>query len=239
MISQDTQIMKTVFNTFQIFLLLYSLFFSTSGLAESHSSNIEAAGCTLVILGASYAAGWNIEQIMGCKVINKGIPGNESFQLLERFEQDVAAQKPNYVLIWGFINDIYRAPRDKLDERLARIRTSYEAMFAISKEKNITPIFATEIIAGPQSGFKHWVMGLIGKLLGKSSYQDYINKHVVETNSWLTDFSLKNQIRLLDLKAALSTPSGERDLRYAKDDGSHISSEGYTALSIYTVQELK
>ncbi|MCP9462685.1 MAG: hypothetical protein NNA24_11645, partial [Nitrospira sp.] len=63
---------------------------------------------TLVIIGASYAKGLGQHELAGYQVINKGINGEQSFEMLARFETDVVGLKPNAVLIWGFINDIFR-----------------------------------------------------------------------------------------------------------------------------------
>src|SRR5690606_11861352 len=73
----------------------------------------------LVILGASYAAGWTLRDVGGTPVINAGIAGEQSHEMLQRFSRDVAAVSPRAVVLWGFINDIYRA--DDIEQSLARV----------------------------------------------------------------------------------------------------------------------
>jgi hypothetical protein len=65
----------------------------------------------IVLLGASYVRGWNLQDIAGCRVINKGVNGEQSFEMLSRFEQDVIAVCPRAVIIWGYINDIFRSEK--------------------------------------------------------------------------------------------------------------------------------
>ena len=45
-------------------------------------------------------------------VINRGVAGQQSFELLARFDNDVVPERPRAVILWGFINDIFRAPSD-------------------------------------------------------------------------------------------------------------------------------
>jgi lysophospholipase L1-like esterase len=193
----------------------------------------------VVILGASYAGGWKIDQIKGCSVINEGIDGNQSFEMASRYDADVVAHSPNYVLIWGFINDVFRSDPAKLDESLARIKESYVAIIEKSKQHGIKPILATEVTMREQAGFKNKIMGLIGKVLGKSSYQDFINGHVNDINGWLREYAAKESIPILDFAEVLAGSDGKRAEKYATDDGSHITSSAYDVLTEYVQNELK
>ena len=87
-------------------------------------------------------------------------------------------------------------------------------------------------IRGP-AGWKESLIGLIGSVLGKRSYQDYINEIVVAVNLWLKEFTEREGILLLDFYSVLAEPGGLRKKSYATADGSHISKEGYGALTEY------
>jgi uncharacterized SAM-binding protein YcdF (DUF218 family)/lysophospholipase L1-like esterase len=187
----------------------------------------------VVILGASYAGGWLLAEIAGVPVVNKGVSGQQSFEFLERFENDVVSLRPRSVIIWGFINDIYRAPKDQVERALARARESYVTMVAAARRHGIQPILATEVTVRSRNTLSDTVMTLLGDLLGRSSYQDGINAHVLAMNQWLRDFARREQLLLLDVQPALSESSGRRRKEYAKDDGSHISTAGYDALTRY------
>lgn len=187
----------------------------------------------VVILGASYAGGWPLAQIAGVTVVNKGVSGQQSFEFLARFENDVVSLRPRCVVIWGFINDIYRAPKDQVDRALARARESYVTMVATARRHGIQPILATEVTVRSRNTITDTVMTLLGDLLGRHSYQDGINAHVLAMNAWLRDFARREQLLLLDVQPVLSETSGRRRKEHAKDDGSHISSAGYDALTRY------
>ncbi len=42
----------------------------------------DAVGGRIVLLGASYAAGWNLDGIAGLTVINRGVGGQQSWDML-------------------------------------------------------------------------------------------------------------------------------------------------------------
>lgn len=184
----------------------------------------------LVILGASYAGGWGIDQLMGCSVLNKGVDGNQSFEMNERFDRDVIAHHPRYVVLWGFINDIFRSD-DNLDKTVKRIKDSYRDMVTKARQQGIEPILATEVTIRGRGGLKNSVMSIVGRLLGKTSYQEFINGHVMSTNEWLRKFALQENLKLIDFESVLANPDGSRKKEYATEDGSHITEAAYELLS--------
>lgn len=195
---------------------------------------------TLVIIGASYAGGWKPQKpVAGYQVVNKGVSGQQSFEMLNRFETDVVALKPDAVIIWGFINDVFRNDRDQIDQTLKRVRESLLEMVESARKAGIRPILATEVTIRGKAGFGETVGSFIGELLGKESYQDYINGQVIQTNRWMRDMAAREQIALFDYEAILSDGSGVRKKEFAKDDGSHITSAGYEAITEYTERQLK
>ncbi len=195
---------------------------------------------TIVIIGASYARGWKPEGVVaGCRIVNKGVDGQQSYEMLARFDSDVVALKPNAVIIWGFINDIFRNDRERIGETLTRTKESVLAMVNLAKKAQIVPILATEVTIRPKRSWSEPILTMIGGMLGKTSYQDYINQHVVETNSWIRDLAAKEKLSLLDLEMALSDQSHVRRKEFASDDGSHISPAGYGVLHAYVEENLK
>jgi uncharacterized SAM-binding protein YcdF (DUF218 family)/lysophospholipase L1-like esterase len=187
----------------------------------------------IVILGASYAKDWPLPSISGVPVINKGIAGQQSFELLERFERDVVAEAPRAVVVWGFINDIFRSPEERMDATVERIRTSYMEIVRLSRERGIVPILATEITARPQAGALNTLRGWAGAIRGKAAYQDRINVHVTAVNAWLKEFAAREKLMVLDLQSVLAEPGGRRRVPFAQPDGSHVTGAGYDLLTSY------
>ncbi len=185
----------------------------------------------VVILGASYAAGWKLADVDSVPVINAGIAGQQSFELLARFDAGVVAARPRAVVLWGFINDIFRA--DDVQRAMTRTRDSYTEMVKRARANGIEPILATEVTVRPPKTFTQSVMSAVGPLLGKVSYQDRVNEQVIATNRWLRELAQREGLLMLDLHAALADTNGRRRYEFATPDGSHISPEGYEALTVY------
>jgi uncharacterized SAM-binding protein YcdF (DUF218 family)/lysophospholipase L1-like esterase len=198
-------------------------------------SDVEARDRPVVILGASYAAGWKPARLGGHPVINAGAPGEESWQLLARFDRDVVAHRPRAVILWGFINDIHRAPKDRIDQAVTRARESFVAMIAKARAAGIEPIVTTELTIRPLDSWSETFGSWVGWAMGKESYQAAVNRRVLETNVWLRDLARREGLLVVDLHPALSDADGLRRKAFAKPDGSHITPAGYEALGAYAV----
>jgi lysophospholipase L1-like esterase len=186
----------------------------------------------VVVLGASYAKGWH-PSIPGRRIVNKGVEGQQSGELLARFANDVVGERPRAVIVWGFINDIFRSPRESLDATKARIRDHVGAMVREARANGFEPIVATEVTIRGHDTWSEAIGSLVGWALGKESYQAFINRHVTEVNTWLRGYAAGEGIFLLDLQPQVSDAAGLRRREFANADGSHITSAGYAALSRY------
>jgi len=194
----------------------------------------ETAGSeNVVVIGASYAGGWPVESIGGLPVVNKGVGGQESHQMLARFADDVVAEGPRYVLIWGFINDIFRTDFDRAEVRLERSREDYRRMIELAREAGIRPVLVTEITMAKSPGlvnaFRYWFDGL----RGKTSYAERVNTHVTAMNAWIREHAASNDIPVLDFERVFADADGWRRPAFATEDGSHVTAEGYAALTAY------
>ncbi len=193
----------------------------------------------IVVLGASYAAGWRVADVRGIPVVNKGVGGQQSFDLLERFDRDVVSASPRAVILWAGINDIFRAPPGAMDQAVAHMRDSYTELIARARQHGIEPILATEVTLRPPESVKEEVAGWLGALRGKASYQDEVNRHVLAVNRWLVETAAREGLLVLQFDTVLSEPGGRRHPAYAQPDGSHITPAGYDALTSYATPILE
>lgn len=221
----------------QLTTVLLILLFPWS-VGNTMESSVPPADKPIVIIGASYAASWPIDTIAGHRVVNKGIDGNQSFEMAARFDLDVLAEKPAQVLIWGFVNDIFRSDQDKLDAAKQRVVDGYLGMIAAAKANNIDVIIATEVTIREQSGFVNWISGVVGRALGKTSYQETINRHVSEVNDQLEEIARSQEVLVIDFENLLAGADGQRQRKFAADDGSHLSTQAYDTLSEFTMKTL-
>jgi uncharacterized SAM-binding protein YcdF (DUF218 family)/lysophospholipase L1-like esterase len=187
----------------------------------------------LVVFGASYAGGWKPERLAGVPVINRGVGGETSGQMRERFEREMLETKPRAVIIWGFINDVFRAPA-QADAALNAIRDNYTAMIDTARRLGIEPIVATEVTARARDGgWRDSAAAWLGWLRGKEGYIDRVNRQVMDTNRWLLDLARRQDMLLLDLQGALADADGGRRREFVQEDGSHITTAGYEAATAY------
>ena len=142
------------------------------------------------------------------------------------------------MIIWGFINDVFRSPPDRMPATLRRVRDNVQAMVAAARAAGIEPILATEVTVRGAVTWGDWAQEWVGWALGKESYQAMINRHVHETNAWLRDYAARERLLLLDLQPVVSNPKGFRSPGHARPDGSHISPAGYDALTRYAAPKL-
>jgi lysophospholipase L1-like esterase len=187
----------------------------------------------IVVIGASYAQSWPITEIGGQRVINAGVGGNETRDMLARFEQDVLTPRPGAVLIWGFINDYTRSRPEKHPEAAKLIQERFTAMVEQAQARGIKVVLATETTLPKAKNFLGAVIATIYRTLGRSSYQDRINTRVMESNAWLREFAGSRKLPVLDFQRTLAPRGFYRERRYASEDGSHFSSEAYAALTQY------
>jgi lysophospholipase L1-like esterase len=194
---------------------------------------------SLIIIGASYAASWGEPALPGFKVANKGKGGEESTAVRARFDRDVLANKPDAVLVWGHINDIFRAPPEMLEQVKRAACENFRAMHEQARAAGIEMLIATEVTLTVGDGWLDQLRGMIGRLRGRENYNVTINRHVKDVNACLRTYAAAQQLKLLDLEKAVDSGNGSRRAEYSTEDGSHISAAGYAALTRYAVQNLR
>jgi hypothetical protein len=193
----------------------------------------------LLIIGASYAGEWGQPDLPGYRITNKGVGGEESWQVAARFEKDAIAAKPDVILLWGHINDITRTSPDKYEAAKQRAIASYQQMFAQAKAAQIPLVVATEVTLPTAISWKDWLPAAIAWVRGKESYAARVNREVKAMNVWLRQTAAIEKVPLLDLEKAVDDGSGARRVEYTKEDRSHIAPAGYAAITQYVRAQLK
>lgn len=213
--------------------------FSAQATDTGESTKVDTGNPRLVILGASYAGSWKTPQLPGYAVVNKGVSGEETNQVLARMERDVIALEPSAVLIWGHINNIHRAPSGDYAGAKERAKADYQSMISLARSNGIDVILATEVTLSEAVGWTNRLAAFVGRLRGKRGYSAMINEHVRDVNEWLRAYAAKERIPLWDFEKVFDDGEGFRKLEYTTEDGSHITPAGYAALTKYAQQQLK
>jgi lysophospholipase L1-like esterase len=213
-------------------LLLFALLFRGSAVNAANSQ------VSLVIVGASYAADWKQPNLPGYVVTNRGVGGEETHQILARFDRDVLALSPGAVLIWGNINNIHRAPAGGMQAAKDRAVANTREMVARARSQGLTVLLATEVTMSEPPGFTNWLVRTINSVRGKQDYVAMVNGHVRDVNEALRTLAREQGLKLLDFEKVFDDGKGFRRDEYTREDGSHISAAGYSALTRYTQQAL-
>jgi lysophospholipase L1-like esterase len=135
--------------------------------------------------------------------INKGINGDSTDGMLGRFRTSVEAERPDYVIIWAGINDLYagRKPGQVME--------------------NLVRLYARAIDAGAKP---------VACTLTPTEADDGINTRITELNALVAEHCDKKGIRMVDLFSSLAGPGGRLNPLYS-DDGVHLSPQGYAAVA--------
>jgi lysophospholipase L1-like esterase len=192
----------------------------------------------LIIIGASYAAGWKEPKLPNYVVTNKGVGGEETHQVRARFERDVLALKPDAVIIWGHINNIHRAPQGAMASVLEKAKADYIDMITRARASGIKVIVGTEVPMVEALGVVNRIVAFINRVQGKQSYAAGINAQVRAQNEWLRGYARQQGLQVLDLEKVFDDGEGFRRREYTSADGSHISAAGYAALTAYAQSQL-
>src|SRR5579863_10245194 len=70
-------------------------------------------------------------------VLNRGVNGQRSDEILSRFERDVVSQKPAVVIVLAGVNDIYQG------RTADSVKRNLEAMYVLAERSRIVPVAAT------------------------------------------------------------------------------------------------
>ncbi len=180
-------------------------------------------GATLVTFGDSITAlsTWpqSVAQSLNMKLVNSGIGGNTTDHAAARFDRDVAAHNPDFVIMCFATNDFYRA--DGVNPRVGL--TAYRANLQsfIDKVKNLgaepilmTPPFISEGASGGPS------------LYPEGTVNGALDKYVAA----MREIASANNVGLIDIHNVCDN-GGYSVSTFLISDGVHLSSLGN---SVYT-----
>jgi acyl-CoA thioesterase-1 len=147
---------------------------------------------------------------LSVEIINKGIVGELSEQMLARFDSDVIRLSPRVVIILGGSNDLGWgfAPRE--------ILSNLSKMYRLSLKNQITPIACT-----------------VPSVLG---YDEGISPRI-ELNRLLQQHCQVTGIRCVDLFSATLDRATARLASQYSSDGLHLNSKGYRKIGAAIYEE--
>jgi acyl-CoA thioesterase I len=148
----------------------------------------------LICIGDSVTTGFGVfrnekwteilKERYGFDVVNKGINGDTTTGMLDRFHDDVVLPCATHVIIMGGSNDLM-AKRE-----LKNVQTNLRLMAEEAMRSGIIPVFATELPILPDMAKRKWSSG--------ADYK-YATEKGIQLREWLLGFCSENGIKCIDL----------------------------------------
>ncbi len=165
----------------------------------------------LVLLGASITSDWDLKQYFPDKtILNRGIDGQFSGQLMLRFKRDVLDPRPEAVVIklceMNFGHDIpIQVTKDNM-----------EMMLMLSRAADL-PVYLISVIP-------------VSKTFDRAKEDRELNVQIGEFNEWLKQLAEKTGNTFIDIASPLSDETGSLRDGYTTD-GVHLNQKGYDLMS--------
>ena len=139
---------------------------------------------------------------------NLGVNGDSTLGMLKRFDSQVIRENPDYVIIWGGINDLY------MSKKTSDVFNNLKMIFEKARGSAIEPIACS--------------------MTSVRGFDSYIPK-IMEVNDYIREYCRMESILLADLFSATSDDSGRLVESYSSD-GVHLNELGYrmVASTIYS-----
>jgi lysophospholipase L1-like esterase len=140
------------------------------------------------------------------QILNRGVNGERSDQIRERFNRDVVAAKPSVVVIIAGVNDIYRG------RSAAAVQVELEAMYDAAHASQIGLVTGTIIPFNTATADQNDRMRLV--------------------NDWIRQYTASHSdVTFCDTRTAVATP-GNPDRLVSSPDDLHPSPDGYRLMAI-------
>ncbi len=162
-----------------------------------------------VFIGDSITELWQVADpaLFGADVVNRGLGGQVSAQVLLRFYQDAIGLKPRVIHLMVGVNDISRS---RSPSGVEGIRNNIRAMADIAQANGIPMI-----------------IGSITPVRNSDDGQQAVR--IAEFNRWLRAFAAERSLVYADYHGTLAQPSGEICDAFTTD-GLHLSDGAYRAI---------
>jgi lysophospholipase L1-like esterase len=148
---------------------------------------------------------WLMQSNPDWDVLNRGVNGERSDQIAERFDRDVIAAKPLAVVIIAGVNDVYQGRQ--VDHVTRQLRQMYDR--------------------AARAGIRV----VAGTIVPFNSAMREQNVKMHEINEWIRQVAGEDpNVDFVDTRAAASAP-GKPDMLASSPDGLHPSANGYRRMA--------
>jgi len=177
---------------------------------QAENQSVKPMKNAVVLMGDSITEFWKTNSpdfFANYQLIDRGISGQTTSQMVVRFEQDVIALKPKTVVILAGINDI---AENTGPITLEAVFDNIEIMVNKAKAHKIKPILCSVLPAN-----KFWWNSKI-----------YPADKVIALNKMIKAYALKNKITYVDYYSVMVDTDKGLQFQYG-EDGVHPNPTGY------------
>ena len=172
----------------------------------------------VVFVGDSITDYWKLADYFAGKpyvVVNRGIDGQSTPQMLVRFRQDVIDLRPAVLVALAGTNDVAGVTGPTRNED---IEANYASMAELARLHHIRVVFASLL---PVNNYTDDA---------KESFALRPRERILALNAWLKDYCAKNGLLYLDYFSAMVDDKGmlKREL---SDEGLHPNAAGYKVMA--------
>lgn len=177
---------------------------------EIENKTVKPNGKSIVLMGDSITEFWKTNSpdfFEKNPIIDRGISGQTTSQMVLRFKQDVIALKPKTVVILAGINDI---AENTGPITLEAVFDNIELMVKMAKSNKIRPILCSVLPAN-----KFW-------------WNDKVQPadKVIALNKMIKNYAQKNKITYIDYYTSMVDANKGLQYQYG-EDGVHPNLQGY------------
>jgi lysophospholipase L1-like esterase len=173
---------------------------------------LQGAHPSAVFMGDSITEGWGVgdPSLFSRNVVDRGISGQTSPQMLVRFYQDVVALHPQAVHIMAGTNDVAgnTGPSSPDD-----FKNNIRAMVDLARANHIRVVLAS-ILPAERFAWRPEIQPA---------------DQIRQLNAWLRQYAAQHKLTYADYYASLTTPSGSFRPELS-NDGVHPNTDGYAAM---------
>jgi lysophospholipase L1-like esterase len=198
--------------------------------SAGQSASAKQTESAVVFLGDSITSNWFGRGLAQSKrfapnaIINRGVDGEVTAQMLSRFQRDVVASHPKVVVILGGTNDILKS---QPSYALKPTEQNLAAMAELARKNEIGVVLAS---LPP-------VRSAENQEMSEAKTVQFSNK-IQTLNSWLKEYSSRNHVIFVDYYSVLVDRNGNFSMELSTD-GIHPNMTGYALMEPLAAQAVQ
>ena len=203
-----------------ILIIITLLSVISSVINKSKLESIKEQDENIVFYGDSITEGYNVKEFYDeFRVVNSGISGNTTEDLINRIDRDLYNYNPSTVIIQIGTNDIRANIIKNLKSIIKGIRKN---------RKNASILIESIYPINREMDVDYW----------KDVNTDYNNKHITKLNKEIKELCKKEHIKYIDIYSKLLDDNNNLKETYSKE-GLHLTDLGYYKVTKIIKEYLK